>query len=128
MTMCARNGVTLFDKFSRIHRRRQATQNLTVPLPRRCYWWNSFILTLKFFSTDRWRGGRRVMSDSRRNDEDPCSYLVAQLFDTRRVFAYHTHVLSCATGFSSFLRGSAFQKTSLVAKGRTVIARNLRHA
>lgn len=31
MTMYAKNGVTLFDKFSRVHRRRQALiRNLTV--------------------------------------------------------------------------------------------------
>lgn len=74
MTMYARNGVTLFNKFSRVHRRRQATRSLTVvvslviAIGAHLYWPLNF-------STDRWRGGRRVTSDSRRNDEDPCSCL-----------------------------------------------------
>lgn len=65
---------------------------------------DSFTLTLKFLYEARWCSGGKITCDSKRNiDKDPYNaYLVAQPSDTRRVFAYRTHMLSCATGFSSF--------------------------
>lgn len=65
---------------------------------------DSFTLTLKFLDESRWCGGRKITSDSKRNiDKNPCNaYLLAQPSDTRRVFAYRTHMSSCATSFSSF--------------------------